>query len=169
MSTPTPGFYLVWNQGLGVLIGKENGVFQQNEAVDGISFPTQQTIPISLTMASSARDKQTFDTLNNVHLYLTGDPTQIATVQTIWPTQGGGFMISYDGGRTYNTFSTTYGYQLDPTTWPILPAQSVGLNGQDGVLGPFDSASFVVKYVIPEQATQYQIYDIALTADFDVA
>lgn len=164
-----PAFYLVWDQGLGVLIGKVNGVFQQNEAVQGISFPGNSTIPVNVSLASSAKDNQTFDTLRNVKLYLTGDPTEIATVQTVWPTQGGGLLISYDGGRTYSTFSTTYGYEANPSTWPLLPAVSVGLNGQDGVLGPFDSANMVLKYVIPEQATQYQIYDVSLTADFDVA
>jgi hypothetical protein len=165
----TPGFYLVWDQGTGVLIGKVNGVFQENEAVQGISFPSQQTIPINVRLASCARDIQSFDTLRNVKLYLTGDPTEIATVQTIWPPLGGGFYISYDGGKTYTVFSPTYGYENDPTTWVLLPAEAIGLNGVDGTLGPFDSANLILKYVIPEQATQYQIYDIALTADFDVA
>lgn len=164
----TPGLYLVWTQGTGVLIGQVNLVFQQTEAVQGISFPSNGTIPINVRMASSARDLQTFDTLQNVRLYLTGDPTQIATIQTVWAAQGGGLLISYDGGRTYSTFSATYGYELDPTTWVTLPAVSIGLNGHDGILGPFDSANFVLKFVIPEVATQYQIYDISLTADFDV-
>lgn len=165
----TPGFFLEWDQGTAVLIGLVDMVFQQNEAVDGISFPGNSTIPISISMASSARGLQTFDTLRNTKLYLTGDPTQIATIQTVWPPLGGGLFISYDGGKTYTAFSSTYGYQADPTTWPLVPAVSIGLNGEDGVLGPFDSAMFVLKFVIPEAATQYQIYDIALTADFDVS
>jgi hypothetical protein len=168
MSLPTPGFYLTWTQGTAVLIGKVDLVFQQEEAVAGISFPGQSTIPINIFMASSARDLQTFDTLRNTRLYLTGNAAEIETVQTVWPPLGGGLFISYDGGRSYNLFSTTYGYQSNPSTWPIVPAQSIGLNGQDGVLGPFDSANFILKFVIPPQATQYQIYDISLTADFDV-
>jgi len=168
MPTPTPGFYLNWTQGTAVLTGRVNLVFQQNEAVSGISFPGNETIPINVFMSSSARDKQTFDTLSNTRLYLTGDLTQIATVQTVWPPLGGGLFISYDGGRTYTGFSTTYGYQPNPSTWPIVPAISIGLNGQDGVLGPFDSANFILKFVIPDQATQYQVYDISLTADYDV-
>ncbi len=165
----TPQFYLVWTQGTSVLIGDVNGVFQQNEAVQGISFPNNSTIPLNVRMASCAREIQSFDTLINVRLYLTGDPTEIATVQTIWPPLGGGLFISYDGGKTYTPFTTTYGYVNDPTTWVLLPATAIGLNGVQGTLGPFDSANFILKYVIPEQATQYQIYDISLTADFDVA
>lgn len=165
----TPGVFLVWTQGSGVLIGRVNLVFQENEAIAGISFPNNETIPINVRMASSAHDLQTFDTFRNVKLYLTGDPDQINTVQTVWPSQGGGLFISYDGGRSYTVFSPTYGLESDPSTWVLLPAKSIGLGGQDGILGPFDSANFVLKYVIPEQATQFQIYDIALTADFDVA
>lgn len=164
----TPGVYLIWDQGTGVLVGQVNLVFQENAAIQGITFPNNQTIPVNITLASSARDLQTFDIFTNVRLYLTGDSTQIATIQGVWPTQGGGLFISYDGGRTFVPFTTTYGYEADPTTWVLLPAAAVGLNGMDGILGPFDSANLVLKYVIPEQATQYQIYNIALTADFDV-
>jgi hypothetical protein len=164
-----PGIYLVWTQGSALLVGEFNHIFEQQEAIQGISFPNHSTTPIPIEMASSARDHFTFDTLINVKLYLTGDPEQIAIVQGTWPAQGGGLFISYDGGRTYTAFSTTYGYEPNPTTWVTLPAASVGISGQDGVLGPFDAAHFVVKYVIPEQATQYQIYDISLTCDFDVS
>lgn len=164
----TPGFYLLWSQGTSILIGEVNGVFEQNEAVQGISFPGKQTTPLNITMASSASQLQTFDTLRNVRFYLTGPADEIATVQTIWATQGGGYYISYDGGKTYNQFNTTYGYELDSTTWALMPAIAVGLNGEDGVLGPFDSANLVLQYIVPAQATQYQSYDIALTCDFDV-
>lgn len=165
----TPGVYLNWSQGSAILVGKTNTIFQETEAVAGISFPGNETIPINVRMASSARDQQTFDTFTNVKLYLTGDSAQIATIQTVWPAQGGGLLISYDGGRTYKTFSITYGYELDPLTWILLPAQSIGLGGVDGILGPFGSANFVLKFVVPAQATQFQVYDIQLTADFDVA
>lgn len=165
----TPGIFLVWTQGNGVLIGRVNLVFQENEAIQGISFPNNETIPVNVRMASSAHDLHTFDTLRNVKLFLTGPANQIATVQGVWPTQGGGLFISYDGGRSYTPFSTSYGYEADPSTWVLLPATSIGLGGQDGILGPFDSANFVLKYIIPEQATQFQVYDVALTADFDGA
>lgn len=165
----TPGVYLVWTQGTALLTGEFNKIFQENELIQGISFPNNSTPAVPVSMASSARDRFTFDTLINVKLYLTGDPKQIDIVQHIWPTQGGGLLISYNGGKTYVPFTTTYGYELDPTTWVTLPALSIGLGGQAGILGPFEAAHFVLKYVIPEQATQYQVYDIALTADFDVA
>lgn len=165
----TPGIYLVWTQGTALLTGEFNKVFQENELIQGISFPNSSTTPITVGMASSARDRFTYDTLRNVKLYLTGDPNQIAIVQGIWPTQGGGLFISYDGGKTYVPFTTAYGYELDPTTWVTLPAVSIGLSGLAGVLGPFEAAHFVLKYVLPEQATQYQVYDISLTADFDVS
>jgi hypothetical protein len=120
-------------------------------------------------MSSSSHDLQTFDTFRNVKLYLTGDPAQIAIVQGLWPTQGGGLFISYDGGKTYTPFTTSYGYESNPATWVLLPAVAIGLGGLDGILGPFDSANLVLKYIIPEQANQYQIYNVSLTADFDVA
>jgi hypothetical protein len=166
---PTPGVYLNWTQGSAVLIGLVNLVFQENQCVQGITFPSHETTPVNVRMSSSSHDLQTFDTFRNVKLYLTGDPKQIAVVQGVWPTQGGGLFISYDGGKTYTAFSTTYGYEAAPSTWVLLPAVAVGLNGLNGVLGPFDSANLVLKYVIPEQATQYDIYNIQLTADFDVA
>jgi hypothetical protein len=156
-------------QGTAVLIGLVNTVFQENPCIEGITFPSNSTAPVNVRMSSSSHDLQTFDTFRNVKLYLTGDPNQIATVQGLWPTQGGGLFISYDGGKTYTPFTTTYGYEADPTTWVLLPAVAVGLGGLNGILGPFDSANLVLKYVIPEQADQYQIYDIQLTADFDVS
>jgi hypothetical protein len=166
---PTPGVYLNWMQGTAVLIGLVNTIFQENPCVEGITFPSNSTTPVNVRMSSSSHDLQTFDTFRNVKLYLTGDPDQIAIIQGLWPTQGGGLFISYDGGKTYTPFTTTYGYQADPTTWVLLPAVAVGLGGLNGVLGPFDSANLVLKYVIPEQANQYDIYNVQLTADFDVA
>lgn len=165
----TPGVYLNWKQGSTILIGEVNMVFQENEAVDGISFPANSTTPISLMMSSSASDLHTTDTFRNTRLYLAGDPAEIAIVQTVWPPLGGGFYISFDGGKIYNQFNTTYGYGPDPNTWVLVPASCIGLTATNGILGPLDSASFVVQYIIPEQATQYQIYDIQLTADFDIA
>lgn len=169
MSLQTPGIYLNFTQSQAILIGLQNTVFVENEAIQGISFPSNQTIPINVRMSSSSHDLQTFDTFIKVKLFLTGDPDEINTVQAIWPTQGGGFQISYDGGKTYTTFTITYGYEANPATWVLLPASSIGLGGADGILGPFDSANLVIKYVIPEQANQYQIYDIQLTADFDIS
>jgi hypothetical protein len=166
---PTPGVYLNWSQGNSILIGLDNLIFQEDQALLGITFPTQSTVPINVRMSSSSHDLGTFDTFRNVKLYLTGAANQIAIVQGLWPTQGGGLLISYDGGKTYTPFTTTYGYEADPTTWVLLPAVAVGLGGHDGILGPFDSANLVLKYVIPEQATQYDIYDVQLTADFDVS
>src|SRR5271163_887103 len=164
-----PGFYLVWTQGTAILVGESNGVFEQNEAVFGISFPNQQTPPLAVNLASSARQNSGFDTLNSTKLYLTGPAEEVAIVQGLWPSLGGGLQISFDGGLTYHTFSTTYGYQNDPTTWVLIPESAIGLDATSGQLGPFDSANFLLQYVIPEAATQYQIYDVALTCDFDVA
>ncbi|MGC1582157.1 MAG: hypothetical protein WA766_11770 [Candidatus Acidiferrales bacterium] len=165
----TPGLYLVWTQGTAILVGESNGVFEQNEAVFGISFPNQQTQPLTINLASSAHQNNGFDTLNNTKLYLTGPAEEIAIVQSTWPALGGGLQISFDGGLTYNTFSATYGYQANPATWVEIPAEAMGLNGMAGQLGPYDSANMLLRYVIPEAATQYQIYNVALAADFDVA
>jgi len=164
----TPGVYLNWTQGLSVLIGQVNLVFQENEAVQGISFPNDQTVPVNVHLSSSARDQHTFDTFRNVRLYLTGDPAQVQIVQEVWPSQGGGLFISFDGGKTYTVFSPTYGFEADPSTWVLIPAAAIGIGATDGVLGILDSANLVLKYVIPEQADQFQVFEVQLTADFDI-
>ena len=87
--------------------------------------------------------------------YLTGDADDLTLVQKTWPNLGfaynpprpelnGGFQISFDG-INWTTFSIKdptltgsvgAGDQNDPTTWILLPASSIGVNGQDGTLGP---------------------------------
>jgi hypothetical protein len=165
----TPGFYLVWSQSTVTLVGQVSGSFVQEEAIQGISFPGSTTTPLSINLASCARELNTFDNLINVKLYLTGDSDQIKIIQSDWPAIGGGLQISFDGGRTYNTFTTTYGYQATPSTWVLLPAEAIGLNGNAGTLSPFDSANLLLRYIIPTSAVDYDIFQIALTADFDVA
>lgn len=163
-----PGFFLIWSRNFSVLVGKNGNEFLQKPAIHGISFPGNSTNPISINVKSSASQNHTFETLKNVQLYITGPASQIKTIQLDWPALGGGLQISFDEGKTYNTFTTTYGYYADSSTWVTLPAIAVGLNGIAGTLGPFDSASMLLRYVIPEGATQLSVFELALTADFDV-
>jgi hypothetical protein len=103
-----------------------------------------------------------------VKFYLTGDPNDIATVQGSWPNLGfsynpqrpqlnGGFQISFDGidWTTFSiknpalTGSVGAGDQNDPSTWILLPASAIGSDGQDGTLGPYDQATFYIRFVVP--------------------
>jgi hypothetical protein len=92
------------------------------------------------------------------------------------PEMNGGFEISFDG-TSWITFSAVQssvpgsvgvGDQNDPSTWVILPATAIGLNGTEGILGPYDTATLYLRYVIPNSVTDYQVFDISLVADVDV-
>ena len=142
-----------------------------------ITFPGRITEALPLRLRSSAWDIQSLQILTNVRLYLTGAGVPI--VQELWPTYGdaytparpelnGGFELSFDSGRTWTRFSKTVGHQDDPATWVVVPACAIGLDGQDGVLGPFDQARLLARYVIPPQADQFQVFDIRLAVDVDI-
>lgn len=92
------------------------------------------------------------------------------------PELNGGLEISFDG-NSWTTFSAVQssapgsvgvGDQNDPTTWLLLPGTAIGVGGADGILGPFDTATLYLRYVIPNSATSYQLFDIALAVDADV-
>lgn len=142
-----------------------------------ITFPGRSTEALPLGLRSSARETQTFETLTSVRLYLAG--ADVPIVQELWPSYGdahsparpelnGGFELSFDGGRSWTRFSKTVGYAPDPSTWVLLPACALGLDGQDGILKPFDRAHLLARYVVPPQADQYRVFDIRLMVDVDV-
>jgi hypothetical protein len=114
--------------------------------------------------------------LKSVKIFLTGDPSDINMVQNVWPTLGGanrpelngGYDISFDFGRTYTRFDSTHGLESDSTTWIVLPSESIGLQGQDGVLTAFDTAHMLVRVVVPPGDIEYKSFDIRLAMDFDI-
>jgi hypothetical protein len=168
-------FYLVWKEGTTTLKGFSS-TWLDNPTVFPINFPGYTTPAKTLTLASSAKDNASFETLQSVKLYLTGDPTDIQTVQIIWPTLGGtskpqlngGLEISFDFGRTYTRFDSTHGLESNSTTWLTLPKSAIGLSGLDGTLGPFDQAQIMTRYVIPPGATTFKVFDIRLAIDCDI-
>lgn len=141
-----------------------------------IGFPGSSSAPLQLQVRSNAADLGTFETLTGVKFYLTGDPTDVNTVQTIWPSLGGtqrpelngGLDISFDFGRSYIRFDTTHGLLTDQNTWIPLPAEAIGLQGADETIGAFDTAHLLVRVVIPPGATQFKKLDIKLALDFDI-
>jgi hypothetical protein len=88
----------------------------------------------------------------------------------------GGLQISFDG-INWTTFSSvqagavgsvSVGDLSDYDSWVVLPAISVGLNGSDGIIGPFDTATMYLRYIIPPGADNYQLFNIALACDVDI-
>ena len=174
-----PLLYLIWNNNGTILTSDEGGVSLNNTLSFNINYPGSTTEVQTLSVTSSASIEQTFNTLINVKVYLTGDSTSLEIVQDIWPTLGngyypqrpelnGGFEISFDGGSTFIRFDSITGKQDLPATWITLLGSAVGINGEDGVLGAFDTATLLVRFTIPPGSVEYQKLNIGLALDFDV-
>lgn len=141
-----------------------------------IGFPATVSVPEQLQVRSNATALQTFETLTGVKFFLTGDPTDVDTVQNIWPSLGGsnkpelngGLDISFDFGRTYTRFDSTHGVENSPSTWIALPVEAVGTQGTEQTLGAFDTAHLILRYTIPPGAVQFKLLDIRLALDFDI-
>jgi hypothetical protein len=173
-------FYLIWQQNGVTLTGKDSsGNYINNALVFNINYPGNLTEAQNISVSSSAQTENTFNTLTNVGIYLTGDPVSLEIVQQLWPTLGngyypvradlnGGFQISFDGGSNYTTFDPSTGVEGQPNTYITLPALAVGINGETGTLGAFDVANFIIRLIIPPGAVEYQQLNIALALDFDI-
>ena len=161
--------HLIWSQNGTLLRGWDSlaGVWCDGQVNQGVCFPGQVTKAQPIELTSSARNG-TLEILSNLKLYLAGDVMDISIMQEIYPGLGGGVEISFNRGLTYQTFSTTYGYEADPATWVLLPKEAVGLLGVDGVLQPFESARLLVRYRIPANVEQFRAYSLRLEADFNV-
>jgi len=161
--------HLIWSQNGSLLRGWDSltGVWCDGQVNQGVCFPGQVTQAQPIELSSSARNG-TLETLSNLKLYLAGDAMDIAIMQATYPALGGGVEISFNRGLTYQTFSMTYGYEAVANTWILLPKESVGLLGVDGVLQPFESARFLIRYRIPANVDQFRAYSLRLEADFDV-
>ena len=182
-------FHLNWSQNGNVVRGFDtawhNGLLHVP-----LGFPGQITQPQEILLTTSAQSDQTYESLKQVSFYLTGNPDDIAEVQTVWPYAGGlapdnthlrpdldgGLELSFDSGRTWTRFAYlasnadggNLGWESDPSTWLELPAESVGLGGADGVLEPFDTATLLLRLVVPPSAVNYHVYRIALGVGCDI-
>jgi hypothetical protein len=133
----------------------------------GILYPASVTPGQQLILKSSAAN-ELGQTLQNVQLYLDGSPDELEEIQFSWPLKGGGLQISFDGGVTYNTFSSIYGNKTDNTTWPILPAEAIGADATNGVLRSIDSASLLFRYVVPANCQLFEIFTLSIQISCDV-
>lgn len=162
-------FYLIWKES-GTLV-RDNSTLGTSRF--GISFPGTSSKAKMVTLCSSSIPIGEFRTLKNVKLYIDGIDAK--TIQTIWPIFGGskrpdlsgGLDISFDGGNTYTRFSSSVGLKSDPSTWLDIPAQAMGMQGVDGQIGPFDTATIYLKLVIPPSINT-QVYQVNLEVDFDI-
>lgn len=164
MSTP---FSLIWTDEFNNTLTTESFA---------ICFPGNTSQAQQIQIRSNTAALFTFETLINVAFYLTGDADDINTVQNIWPTIGGtsnyqlkgGLDISFDFGRTYIRFDQTHGVKGDSSTWIPLPAEAVGYGAIAKTIGAFDTAHFLLRYVIPPNAAQFGKLNVALSIGFDI-
>lgn len=160
--------HLIWTMNGVQLRGMSDGVWNDGSLLHGVSHPGRVSASRDIRLQSSARADHTFEKLTGVRLYLDGTDEELQIVQEVWPALGGGIEISFNDGRSYQLFSTVVGYKSNPNTWLLLPAEAAGLNGQDGVLGPFDSAHMFLRYRVPAESNDFRLYQVRLEADFDV-
>ncbi len=163
----TAPFQLIWTD-------ESNNVL--TEQAFPIGFPGTTSVPEQLQVHTNAATLQTYETLTGVKFFLTGDADDLNIIQNIWPSLGGstrpelngGLDISFDFGQTYTRFDSTHGLETDPSSWIPLPAEAVGAQGTDETLDAFSTAHFILRYVIPPGATQFEKFDIRLALDFDI-
>lgn len=170
-------FYIIWSKSGSVLRGYDAGAEVDGSAIYPVAFPGTYSETEAITMATSAGAARTLESLTNLKLFLTG--SDVNPVQTVWPELGsqftpprpdynGGFEISFDQGRNYTRFDSTHGLASDPSTWITVPAISIGEGAVDGKLGPFDRATFYVRFRIPPAVDNFKLLDIQLAAGFDI-
>jgi hypothetical protein len=155
-----------------------------NPLVFPVVFPATVGTSQTIAMTSSATIDGTFSTLENVKLYLQGDPDQIDTLLNVWTNYGtnsvpqrpdlnGGIEISFDNGSTFTRLGsapdgTRIGFPDEQTTWITLPASCIVPGALAGTLGPVDIAMFSVRYIVPPLADQFQIFNVRIEVSFDV-
>lgn len=66
------------------------------------------------------------------------------------------------------TSGASVGDPSNPSSWLGLPAIAIGTGASDGVLGPYDTATLYLRYVIPGTADEYQVFNIQLAVDCDI-
>lgn len=141
-----------------------------------VAFPGTTSVPLQLQVKSNASALQTYEVLEGVKFFLTGDADDVDIVQNVWPGLGGpnkpelsgGYEVSFDFGRTYIRFDSLHGLESSPSTWITLPSEAVGAGGLDGTLGPFDTAHLIVRVVVPPGADQFRAMHLRLGMDFDI-
>lgn len=157
--------------------------------------PDHYTESRIIELTTSAVMTGVMERLEKVRLYVTGNPDDVATVMSVWPFLGrqqgqprrdelnGGLEISYDGGRTWQRFKyaannadpdyPNYGNEADAlgtdnTKWATIPVVALGLGATSGVLDPFTTARFLLRWKIPPGADQFHVFDVTLEAAFEI-
>lgn len=154
------------------LIWTSNGVPATAEIYFSVSFPATTSTFITLNMSSPASTNNTTETLENVSFFLDGpDATLLQSWTTISGTQtnlNGGVQVSFDSGNTWITFNSLNGLKSDSSTWIELPGLAVSTIAQNGVLAPYDSATILLRLVIPPSFSDYRVLTFLLGVDFDI-
>jgi hypothetical protein len=153
-------FYFIW---------RRDGALASNYRFP-ISFSGEITDAVSFTLSTSAQSLQTYETVQNVKFYLTGDPNDVNLVQELWPNlnPSGGLDVSFDGGNSWTRFSQSVGLASDPVSWLLLPQAAVGIGGLAGRLSPTETASLQVRLTIPAGNPTTKILNLELAVDCDV-
>lgn len=161
------------------LVWTHNGQVLTGPIFFAINYPGHTTESIVLKVGTNAQATKTFNTLRDVKIYLTGDVSSVQLVQQIWPLLGesfsparpdinGGLDISFDNGQTYTRFNPIIGNETLSSTWITLPAEAIGLDGSDGTITPFDTATMLIRLVIPPVSIDYKKLSLSIGLDFDV-
>lgn len=136
-----------------------------------VTFPNRTSDVLTLSLASPASSTSTQEILTNVSIYLDGPDADLLlswTHLSVKDNFNGGLEISQNGGRDWVRFNLTAGNKQDSTTWIILSATSIGALGQDGVLNPYDTATILLRVVVPPSFSDYRILAFNIGVDFDV-
>jgi len=159
-------FEILWSDGSGNPI--TNAWFP-------VGFPGTSSEAKGIQMTTNAISLQTFESLQDVQLFLTGDADSLEIVQNQWPVisstntgLNGGYDISFDNGQTYTRFTPTAGLVSNPSTWITVPATAIGSGAIDGQLSAFDTAHFLLRVVVPPSATNFQVFNVVLSANFNI-
>jgi hypothetical protein len=184
-------FYLNWKQDGKLVRGFDaaDGSVLDGQVMFPISFPQVSSPPRRVTLSTSACQSN-LEVASVLSLYLTGNPDDVAEVQCKWPYAGGltedgvhllpgrdgGVEISFDDGRSWkrfayipgNTDGANFGYEKDPSTWVLVPVSAFGAAGTDGMLGPFDQADMLVRFVVPPSVSNYRVLDVRLGISTDI-
>ena len=136
-----------------------------------VTYSGRTSDSLELSFSSPAILLGTTEVLSSVKLYLDGPDVDVLNSWTYISSKvnlNGGVEISFDDGRVWTRFSPTVGNKAMPSTWVTLPGEAIGSLGVDGTLNPFDTATILLRLVVPPGFTDYRILAFYIGVDYDV-
>ena len=156
--------HMMWWKGNKLLRGYDpiNQEWVNDAITFGVVYPGIITNSVTVIITSSFRLNNKDGLFDNMRVVLQGTDEELE----LFYDSGVLLDISFDRGKSYNTFSTTYGYKGDPDTWQVIPASSITRPSNnpaiDGRLGWQDSANMLVRYRIPDTSDDFRMYNVSI-------